>query len=47
MSLPRFLTSLELENALRRSRAEAEIVAARVATEEDLRRSRLQVELTA
>lgn len=43
MHIFRFLTTLELENALRRSRAEAEIVAARVATEEDLRRSRVHV----
>lgn len=38
----RYLSTLELENALRRSRLEAEVAASRVIAEEDLRRSRLQ-----
>lgn len=45
--LYRYLSALQLENALRRSRVEAEVAASRIIAEEDLRRSRLQTELVA
>lgn len=40
-----YLASLEADNALRRSRLEAEITASRVATESALRRSRIEAEI--
>ena len=39
-----YLAALETENALRRSRIEAELAASRAATELALRRSRLEAE---
>ena len=41
---PSYLAALETENALRRSRIEAELAASRTATEIALRRSRLEAE---
>lgn len=40
--LPSYVASLEVENALRRSRVEAELAASRAATEVALRRSRIE-----